>query len=136
METPSTSVSIQISGAGIIWLKLAILYLLLGIGMGIAMGATETFTLRPVHAHINLLGWVSMGLIGIIYTLFARAAASPLARVHFWMHNLSLPIMMAALAMLLQGNRAVIPVIAASEIVMLLGTLVFAFNVFKNVKSD
>ena len=38
----------QFSRAGVIWLKLAVVYLILGISLGIAMGASQNFTLRPV----------------------------------------------------------------------------------------
>ena len=72
----------QFSRAGVIWLKLAVLYLILGIALGIAMGASQNFTLRPVHAHINLLGWTTMALAGLIYSVFPKAGESGLARLH------------------------------------------------------
>lgn len=123
------------SSAGIIWLKLAVIYLVIGVGMGIAMGASENFTLRPVHAHVNLLGWATLALAGLIYSVFPGAGASKLAKIHFWLINLSLPVMMIALSMLMLGNKAVIPVLAIAEIVAALGIIVFAINVFANLKS-
>ena len=42
----------------------AVLYALLGMSLGMFMGATEDFTLAPVHAHINLLGWATLALMG------------------------------------------------------------------------
>jgi len=122
------------SSAGIIWLKLAVLYLMLGVVMGIAMGATENFTLRPVHAHVTLLGWATLALSGLIYSMFPQAGQSRLAKVHFWLLNLSLPVMMGALALLMLGNKAVIPVLAIAEIVAALAVLAFAINVFRNLK--
>ncbi len=38
-----------------------------GMGLGIAMAARQDFTLAPAHAHLNLLGWVSMALYGLYY---------------------------------------------------------------------
>ena len=38
----------------------AAVFALTGMSLGIAMGMREDFTLAPVHAHINLLGWVSL----------------------------------------------------------------------------
>jgi hypothetical protein len=128
MQTP------QFSPVGIIWLKLAVVYLMIGIGLGIAMGATENFTLRPVHAHINLLGWATMALAGLVYSVFPQAGMSRLARIHFWLNNLSLPVMAIALSLVLMGNRQVIPVLAISEIVAALGVVVFAANIFLNLK--
>lgn len=124
----------QFSRAGVIWLKLAVLYLILGISLGIAMGASQNFTLRPVHAHINLLGWTTMALAGLIYSVFPQAGASRLARVHFWLLNLALPVMMGALSMLLLGHVAVAPVLAIAEVIGALAILAFAANLFLNLK--
>jgi hypothetical protein len=46
---------------------------LIGMGLGIAMGISQDFSLTPVHAHLNLLGWVSM----LLYGLYYRPRASP-----------------------------------------------------------
>lgn len=123
-----------ISGAGIIWLKLSALYLVIGVAMGIAMGASENFVLRPVHAHVNLLGWATLALSGLIYSVFPQAGQSRLAQVHFWLLNLSLPVMMGALTMLMLGNKSVIPVLAMAEIVAALAVLAFVVNIFRNLK--
>ena len=40
---------------------------LCGMGLGIFMGMNQDFTLMPAHAHLNLLGWVSMALYGLYY---------------------------------------------------------------------
>jgi cbb3-type cytochrome oxidase subunit 1 len=47
------------------------------------MGIAHDFTLAPVHAHSNLVGWVSLALFGAIYRAFPELAVSRLARVHF-----------------------------------------------------
>jgi hypothetical protein len=117
-----------------LWFKLAVVYLIVGVGLGIAMGVSHTFTLRPVHAHINLLGFTVLALAGLIYSVFPEAGASRLARIHFWLHNIALPVMMGSLAVLLLGNEAVVPILGISEILAAAGVLVFAANVFINVK--
>lgn len=134
MQTSVTSSAPRFSTAGIIWLKLSVVYLIIGISMGIAMGASQNFTLRPVHAHVNLLGWTTMALAGLIYSVFPKAGESRLARLHFWLLNLALPVMMLALAMLLFGQMAVAPVLALAEIAAALGIVAFAVNMFINLK--
>lgn len=116
------------------WFKLAVLYLICGVALGIAMGASENFTLRPVHAHLNLLGFTVVALAGLIYSVFPEAGASRLARVHFWLHNIALPVMMVSLALLLFGNTKAVPALVGSEMLAGAGVLVFAWNVFANVK--
>ena len=124
----------QFSRAGIIWIKLAVLYLIFGISLGIAMGASQNFTLRPVHAHVNLLGWTTMALAGLIYSVFPQAGESRLARLHFWLLNLALPVMMVALSMLLLGHMAFAPALVIAEIIASLAILAFAANLFLNLK--
>lgn len=77
---------------GLRFIKIAVVYLLVGTSLGVYMGMKEVFTLAPVHAHLNLLGWVSLALIGIVYHLYPAAAETRLARIHFWIHNLVLPV--------------------------------------------
>lgn len=131
----TTHASPAISTAGIIWLKLSALYLVLGVAMGIAMGASQDFTMRPVHAHVNLLGWATLALSGLIYSVFPQAGQSRLARLHFWLLNLSLPIMMVSLTFILSGNKAVVPALAIAEIVAALAVLAFALNLFLNLRA-
>lgn len=38
-----------------------------GMALGISMGITQDFTLSPAHAHLNLLGWVTMALYGLYH---------------------------------------------------------------------
>ncbi len=96
---------------------------------------TETFDFTPVHVHINLLGWMSMALAGLIYVAFPAAAETGMAKVHFWLHNISLPIMMIGLAFLVSGVEKAVPAVAVGGTLMVLGIIIFAINILKNVKS-
>lgn len=116
------------------FIKIAVLYLLVGVCFGGAMGATGNFTLAPVHAHILLLGWVTLALAGILYTLYPAAAETRLATIHFWAHNLALPVFMGALAMLLSGNNGAMPVVAITSSIVILGVACFVVNIWLTVK--
>jgi hypothetical protein len=80
------------------------------------------------------LGFTVLALAGLIYSVFPQAGASRLARIHFWLHNIALPVMMGSRAMLLLGNASVVAALVASEFVAAAGVLVFACNVFINLK--
>ena len=134
MQTTSQAGPMQFSSAGIIWLKIAVVYLVIGVAMGIAMGVSENFTMRPVHAHVNLLGWATLALAGLIYSVFPQAGESRLAKLHFWLQNLAMPVMMGALALLLLGHKDVVPILAAGEIVAALSIVAFTLNIFLNLK--
>lgn len=45
-----------------------------GVSLGIAMGIAHDFHLAPVHAHVNLLGWTSLGLMGLTYRAWPELA--------------------------------------------------------------
>jgi len=99
------------------------------------MSIAHTYVLSSVHVHINLLGWVSLALAGIIYTLFPKLASTRLAKTHFWLHNITLPIMMVGLALILHGQEAWTPVVAVSGTVLVLAIILFAFNILTKLKS-
>lgn len=111
------------------WIYAAILYLCAGVSLGLFMGASHDHTLFPVHAHINLLGWVSLALIGVIYQYFPVAGASRLATVQFWLHNGALVVMMGALGVHLYGNAEIEKLVALGSVVMLVSVFMFAGNV-------
>jgi hypothetical protein len=51
---------------------LAALCALAGMALGIVMGISQDFTLAPAHAHLNLLGWVTMALYGLYHRGIGR----------------------------------------------------------------
>lgn len=111
------------------WIFAAILYFCLGVLLGMFMGASKDHTLFPVHAHLNLLGWVSLALIGVIYHFFPVAGASRVATVQFWLHNGALLVAMGALALHLYGNAAIEPVIGMGSVGLVAAVFLFAWNV-------
>jgi len=56
------------------FIKIAVLYLALGVTLGVVMGMMHVFTFMPVHAHLNLLGWASLALVGLVYHAYPQAA--------------------------------------------------------------
>jgi len=82
----------------------------------------------------RLLLRTTVALAGLIYAVFPAAGASRLARVHFWLHNAAVPVMMSALSAVLLGQQQAIPFLVAAEFAAAAGILVFAANIFTNVK--
>ena len=117
------------------FIKISVVYFVIGVCIGMYMSMTEKFTFTPVHVHIILLGWMSMALAGLIYVVFPTAAKTTLVKVHFWLHNISLPIMMIGLAFLVSGVDKAGPAVATGGTLMVLGIIVFAINIFKNVNN-
>lgn len=117
-------------------IKIASLYFIIGVGFGMFMSMSHNFAYTSVHAHINLVGWASMALAGLVYHNFPKAAESILGKLHFWCHNLGLPIMMIALIILVGGNEAATPFVAAGGTIMTIAVILFVINVFMNVSES
>jgi len=115
------------------WFRLAALYFALGVVLGVAMGASGDHSLFAVHAHINLLGWVSMALFGVIATLHPGMSEGRAAAAQFWTYNLGVPLMLGALTLRLKGVAAFEPLIGVASILIGLSVLLFAWLVFSRI---
>jgi cbb3-type cytochrome oxidase subunit 1 len=65
------------------FLLLATISLLVGVSIGIWMGIAHEFQFAPAHAHLNLVGWVSLALFGLAYRTYPELGDSRIAGVHF-----------------------------------------------------
>lgn len=105
--------------------------------LGMTMGIMQKFELASVHAHLNLLGWVSMALFGLIYHFYPQAGETKLAKVHFWIHNLAMPIFQVGLAMeIVSGGKLafIVPIVIIASLITVIGILCFMVNILCKVK--
>ena len=116
---------------GINLLKIAALYMLAGLASGMFMAISKDHTLASAHSHITLLGWTTMAITGVVYIVVPACANSKLAGVHFWLHNIGLPLMVCSLALFEYGNAAAEKFIGIGSTIVLLSLLVFTINIVK-----
>lgn len=119
---------------GIKLIKISAVYFALGVLLGLYMSMAQNYVYTGVHAHVNLLGWASLALAGIFYWLFPKAGNSIYGKIHFWLHNLGLPIMMISLFMVVSGFSQFLTFIPIGAIMVSIAVLFFAFNIIKNVR--
>ncbi len=112
-----------------------ILCVLAGMLLGMHMGATHDFTLVPAHAHLNLVGWVSMALYGTFYALEGPNISTRLAWTNFFVSTIGVLVMIPGLALFLQGgnDQKWVPLMSAGQGIVALGALVFAMSVFREL---
>lgn len=60
----------------------------------------------PAHAHLNLLGWVSLFLFGIFYRLHPSLEVSRTALMQVWIWIIGTISLTVGVAMLHAGNKA------------------------------
>jgi hypothetical protein len=115
-------------------IKLAAVYLVLGMTLGIGMGIAQDHTLRGVHAHMNLLGWATLGLAALVFHIFPQLAATRLAAVWFWVYNVSLPFALLSRGFMLYGDLRFEVIQKVSFTGVWLGGVLFAANVLVNLR--
>lgn len=113
------------------FLRFGVLALIGGVCLGIWMGANEDFTLKPIHAHINLIGWATMMLYGLVYRAFPDAARGWAPVAHQALAFIGFLLMMPSLALLLLGNPVLLPALLTGEIMTLLSIVLFAVILFR-----
>ena len=100
---------------------------LAGMSLGIWMGMNEDFTLAPVHAHINLLGWVTLALYGLYHRSVEREA-NRLASVQVGSAVLGTPLFAGGFAAALATGAhtpAILVAGTAGIVLVLLGMVLF-----------
>ena len=105
---------------------------LIGIVLGIVMGIRQDFVLMPAHAHLNLLGFVTMFLSALYYRVVPEAAASGLARYQAIVSVAGAVVFPIGIAcVLVGGHDRFEPVVVAGALTVLLGMALFAVIVFR-----
>src|ERR687894_233930 len=84
--------------------RLAVLFVIAGMAMGIGMAASHDHSIMPAHAHLNLLGWVSLFLFGIYYKLHPALERSRIAFVQVVVWSGGTVVLTAAVAAIHLGH--------------------------------
>jgi hypothetical protein len=115
-----------------LFFRTAILLAIVGIVLGIFMGVNQDFRLAHMHAHLNLLGWVSFFIFGGYYSLAPHAAAGPLPKLHYGLCLAGLLVFMAGLISIRLETAIGLEALAAvGSLMILAGFLIFAVIVFR-----
>ena len=117
-------------------IKLAVLYLVVGMTMGIAMGISHDFLLRPVHAHVNLLGFAVLAIAAFVFHAFPHLAHTRLATAWFWLYNISMPVGLGALALVLNGKMWAEPALIVGQLLLWASGCLFAIVVLWNLRAE
>lgn len=108
----------------------ATIYVTIGMAWGIMMSATADHSLASAHAHLNLIGWVTMGLFGVYYHNVPAAAETHLAKVHFAVATLGVLLIVPGIVMALRQAGETLA--KAGSALTLISMLIFVFTVFRN----
>jgi hypothetical protein len=120
------------------WIKLAVLYLVIGIGVGLFMSSTLQLNWASAHAHVNLVGFVVTAMFGVIYSVYPGAGNNALGKLHFWLHNIGVPIFLVSTFLVQVPN-----LLDTAHIFTFLGggafgvgVILFIVNAFQNINES
>jgi hypothetical protein len=105
------------------FLLVAVVLLLCGVTLGLTMGIRQDFQLTPMHAHLNLAGWASLALFGLVYRAYPELAERKLAKVHFWLSAPAAFLFPVGIAISILYGSPVLAIIGS--LVWIAGALVF-----------
>jgi hypothetical protein len=115
------------------FILIGLLYGTFGFAFGIWVGINERFDQAHLHAHINLVGFTSMVLFGLLYRAFPALAESKLAGIHFVLFNLGAIVFLAGIPLAQVGQT--VALVAGGSLLVLVAILTFLANYFLNVFS-
>ncbi len=105
---------------------------LIGIGLGILMGIRHDFMLVQAHAHLNLLGFVTMFLSALYYRAVPQAAGSKLARLQAIVSVVGAAAFPAGIACVVLGGRDHAgAIVVAGAVTVLMSMALFAAIVLR-----
>ncbi len=113
-----------------VFFAVAAVYALIGMVWGSEMGASGDHSTLAGHAHLNLLGFVTLSIMGAFYGLAAGRAPSGLAWANLLLSAAGAALMAVSMAELMVGNdRKFLPMVIAGDVCSMLGMLLFLIAV-------
>jgi hypothetical protein len=121
----------KIMKASVLSFQAAVLFLVAGMIWGLVMAISVDHSSMPAHAHLNLLGWVSLFLFGVYYRLHPWLEGAKSARVQVWGWIIGTIILAIGVALAHTGHVVGDPIAAVGSILVLLDVLLFGWLVFR-----
>jgi peptidoglycan/LPS O-acetylase OafA/YrhL len=122
----------RIMKASSISFKAAVLFVLAGMIWGLQMAISENHAAFPGHAHLNLLGWVSLFLFGIYYHLHPSLDRSRIALIQVGVWIVGTIIMAIGVGLVHTGHQAGDPLAAIGSFAVFAAMLIFGWMIFRN----
>ena len=115
------------------FLRIAVIYALVAMFLGITMGLREDFTQASTHAHLYLVGWVSMALYALVYRQYPAAAQSRFAMLHFWIANVGAVLLTVGIYTQMADMPSLAFIVISGSFITILGMLIFTVIVYSKV---
>lgn len=109
----------------------AVVFVIAGMIWGLIMAISDDHSAMPAHAHLNLLGWVSLFLFGIYYRLHPPLEGARSAILQVWVWIIGTIILVIGVGLSHTGHAIGDPIAAVGSFVVLFDMLLFGWLVFR-----
>lgn len=113
----------------------AVAVALVGMAWGIQMAISQDHSTLTAHAHLNLLGWVSLFLFGVFYRLHPALDGARIARLQVWIWLAGTAILTIGVAMIHSGRPSGEPLAGVGSIIVLADMLLFGWLVLRQERA-
>lgn len=113
----------------------AVVFVIVGMVWGLIMAISGDHSAMPAHAHLNLLGWVSLFLFGIYYRLHPSLdrQKSAMTQVGLWIVGTA--VQAVGVGLVHTGHDSGEPFAAGGSLLALAGMLLFAWLLFRTERA-
>jgi len=113
----------------------AVVFVIVGMIWGLIMAISGDHSAMPAHAHLNLLGWVSLFLFGIYYRLHPSLdrRKSAMTQVALWI--VGTVVQAVGVGLVHTGNESGEPFAAGGSLMVLASILLFAWLLFRSERA-
>jgi cbb3-type cytochrome oxidase subunit 1 len=121
------------------FMKASLTWLALGVTLGATMAAHPEYTIyRPAHAHMVLLGFVTMMIFGVAYHVIPRFTGHLLhnrraAEAQWFVSNAGLATMVVGFITRANGAAMGTPVLATGGFLGATGAYIFVYNMWRTI---
>ncbi len=109
----------------------AVLMVVAGMIWGIIMAVSRDHSAMPAHAHLNLLGWVSLFLFGVFYHLHPAIDRSRTALVQVIIWIIGTVILTIGVGLIHTGHDIGDPIAAVGSLTVLAAMMLFGWLVVR-----
>ncbi len=116
--------------------QVAVVFVVAGMIWGIIMAISDDHSAMPAHAHLNVLGWVSLFLFGVYYRLHPSLERAKSAIAQVWVWIFGTIILTIGVGLVHTGHSIGDPIAAVGSIIVLLDMLLFGWLVLQGERAE
>lgn len=116
--------------------RVAVLAALIGMAWGITMAMSQNHATMPAHAHLNLLGWVSLFLFGVFYRLHPALDSARIALIQACIWIIGVAIMIVGVTLIMTQRAGGDPLAAVGSLIAIGDMALFGWLVFRQKDAD